>query len=87
MAAWVVAVTAGGSGTCHLRSYGIQEIVERVQKDYLARQRPVDLARYSSYGRDLNTDLAELLLREHRRRFSIRVGMMTLNLVTEMQAD
>lgn len=96
----IIPINYGCLGSCsyccvfqargHLRSYGIQEIVERVQKDYLRGVREVWLTSQdtASYGRDFNTDLAELLFTLDRTDgdFQIRVGMMTPNLVTEMQS-
>jgi MiaB-like tRNA modifying enzyme len=95
----IIPINYGCLGSCsyccvfqargHLRSYGIQEIVERVQKDYLRGVKEFWLTSQdtASYGRDLNTDLAELLFTLDRTDgdFQIRVGMMTPNLVTEMQ--
>lgn len=96
----IIPINYGCLGSCsyccvvqargHLRSYGIQEIVERVQKDYAKGVKEFWLTSQdtASYGRDLNTDLAELLFTLDRTDgdFQIRVGMMTPNLVTEMQS-
>ena len=96
----IIPINYGCLGSCsyccvvqargHLRSYGIREIVERVQKDYAKGVKEFWLTSQdtASYGRDLNTDLAELLFTLDRTDgdFQIRVGMMTPNLVTEMQS-
>jgi threonylcarbamoyladenosine tRNA methylthiotransferase CDKAL1 len=72
-----------------LRSYSIKEVVQRVQSDYAAGTREFWITSQdtASYGRDLSTDLAELLTELCRLPgdFRVRVGMMTPNLVTEMQ--
>jgi MiaB/RimO family radical SAM methylthiotransferase len=71
-----------------LRSYGIREIVERIQADYAAGAREFWLTSQdtASYGRDLHTNLAELLLAVGAVNgdFRARVGMMTPNLVLDM---
>jgi threonylcarbamoyladenosine tRNA methylthiotransferase CDKAL1 len=95
----IVPINYGCLGSCayccvvqargHLRSYSIHEIVERVQKDYAggAKEFWVTSQDTASYGRDLGTDLAELLLAVGGLEgdFRVRVGMMTPNLVTDMQ--
>ena len=95
----IVPINYGCLGSCtyccvvfargHLRSYSIKEVVERVQRDYVAGTREfwVTSQDTASYGRDLGTDLAELLTELGRLPgdFRVRVGMMTPNLVTEMQ--
>jgi threonylcarbamoyladenosine tRNA methylthiotransferase CDKAL1 len=96
----IVPINYGCLGSCayccvvqargHLRSYSIQEVVERVQKDYAAGAKEfwVTSQDTASYGRDLGTDLAELLLALGGLEgdFRVRVGMMTPNLVTDMQS-
>ena len=71
-----------------LRSYGIREIVKRIQTDYAAGAREFWLTSQdtASYGRDLHTNLAELLLAVGAVNgdFRARVGMMTPNLVLDM---
>ena len=66
-----------------LRSYSIEEIVERAKKDLAQGAREFWLTSQDTacYGRDLGTDLAELLdaICEVRGDFKIRVGMMTPN--------
>ena len=95
----VVPINFGCLGSCtyccvvfargHLRSYGIKEVVERVKSDYVAGSREFWITSQdtAAYGRDLGIDLAELLeaLDKLALDFRVRVGMMTPNLVTEMQ--
>jgi len=96
----IVPINFGCVGSCsyccviqargHLRSYRIQEIMERAQKDLSEGAKELWLTSQdtASYGRDLNTDLAELLFALDRIKdnFKIRVGMMTPNLVLKMQS-
>jgi len=96
----IVPINFGCLGSCtyccvvfargHLRSYSIKEVVERVQSDYAAGAREfwVTSQDTAAYGRDLSTDLAELLeaLGRLEGDFKVRVGMMTPNLVTEIQS-
>ena len=95
----IVPINFGCLGSCsyccvvfargHLRSYSIKEIVERVKSDYVAGAREFWLTSQdtASYGRELYIDLADLLSEIGRLSgdFRVRVGMMTPNLVTEMQ--
>jgi threonylcarbamoyladenosine tRNA methylthiotransferase CDKAL1 len=95
----VIPINYGCLGSCayccvvfargHLRSYGIKEIVERVQMDYAtgAREFWFTSQDTASYGRDLHYNLADLLLEICRLDgdFRIRVGMMTPNLIVDMQ--
>jgi MiaB/RimO family radical SAM methylthiotransferase len=73
----------------HLRSYSVKDIVERVQADYNsgAKEFWVTSQDTASYGRDIKTNLAELLLALGGLKgdFRVRVGMMTPNLVTDIQ--
>ena len=99
LAVSIVPVNFGCLGSCsyccvvfargHLRSYRIKEIVERVKSDYAAGAKEFWITSQdtASYGRDLGTDLAELLeaLDGLAGDFRVRVGMMTPNLVTEIQ--
>lgn len=66
-----------------LRSYGIQEIVDRVRKDLASGTYEFWLTSQDTacYGRDKGTNLAELLraLDTFDGKFKIRVGMMTPN--------
>lgn len=96
----IVPVNFGCLGSCtyccvvfargHLRSYSIKEVLDRVQSDYGAGDKEFWITSQdtAAYGRDLGTDLAELLtaLGGLAGDFRIRVGMMTPNLVTEMQS-
>ena len=96
----VVPVNFGCLGSCtyccvvfargHLRSYSIEEVLERVKSDYSsgAKEFWITSQDTASYGRDLSTDLAELMtaLGNLKGDFQVRVGMMTPNLVTEMQS-
>ena len=95
----IIPINFGCLGSCtyccvifargHLRSYSIREIVERVQSDYAAGSREFWLTSQdtAAYGRDLGTDLAELLTAIDclPGDFRVRIGMMTPNLITEMQ--
>jgi threonylcarbamoyladenosine tRNA methylthiotransferase CDKAL1 len=99
LAVSVVPVNFGCLGSCsyccvvfargHLRSYESKEIVERVKSDYSAGAKEFWITSQdtAAYGRDLGTDLAELLeaLNGLAGDFRVRVGMMTPNLVTKMQ--
>lgn len=73
----------------HLQSYSIEEISERIKKDYSvgAKEFWMTSQDTASYGRDLHTDLAELLFAIDALDgdFRVRVGMMTPNLVTDIQ--
>jgi len=96
----IVPINFGCLGSCtyccvvfargHLRSYSIKEVIERVESDYAAGAREFWMTSQdtASYGRDIGTDLAELLtaLGSLQGDFRARVGMMTPNLVTEMQS-
>jgi threonylcarbamoyladenosine tRNA methylthiotransferase CDKAL1 len=95
----IVPINFGCLGSCayccvvqargHLRSYGKKEIVERVQADYAAGAREFWITSQdtASYGRDIHTNLAELLLAvcAVEGDFKVRVGMMTPNLVVDIQ--
>jgi len=95
----VVPINFGCLGSCayccvvhargRLRSYSIEEVVKRIQADYVsgAREFWVTSQDTASYGKDLKTDLAKLLclLRNLEGDFRVRVGMMTPNLVVDMQ--
>jgi MiaB-like tRNA modifying enzyme len=94
----VVPVNYGCLGSCayccvifargRLRSYSINEVTERVQSDFAAGAREfwVTSQDTACYGRDLGTNLAELLeaLDSLAGEFKVRVGMMTPNMVTDM---
>ncbi len=91
----VVPVNYGCLGSCayccvvhargHLRSYKISEVVERVKHDLTAGAKEfwVTSQDTACYGKDIGTDLAELLnaLTQVEGNFRIRVGMMTPNIV------
>jgi threonylcarbamoyladenosine tRNA methylthiotransferase CDKAL1 len=91
----VVPVNYGCLGACayccvvhargHLRSYSIEDIVKRVKHDLAsgAKEFWVTSQDTACYGRDIRTNLAELLnvLTSIEGEFRIRVGMMTPNIV------
>jgi threonylcarbamoyladenosine tRNA methylthiotransferase CDKAL1 len=95
----VVPINYGCLGSCayccvvfargHLRSYSIKEVVERVQGDFAAGAKEfwVTSQDTACYGRDLGTNLAALLLALGGLAgdFRVRVGMMTPNMVIDMQ--
>jgi threonylcarbamoyladenosine tRNA methylthiotransferase CDKAL1 len=95
----VVPINFGCLGSCtyccvvhargHLRSYNVAEITQRIQTDYDSGAREFWLTSQdtSSYGRDINTNLAELLCAVGALKgdFRVRVGMMTTNLVYDIQ--
>jgi MiaB-like tRNA modifying enzyme len=95
----VVPVNYGCLGSCayccvvfargHLRSSSIKEVVERVESDLAsgAREFWVTSQDTACYGRDLQSNLADLLqaLGGLAGDFKVRVGMMTPNMVTDMQ--
>ncbi|MGB9778404.1 MAG: radical SAM protein, partial [Candidatus Bathyarchaeales archaeon] len=90
----IIPISYGCLGSCayccvvfargNLRSYGIQEIVERVKSDLAMGVREFWLTSQDTacYGRDIGTNLAELLwaLCDIEGDFKIRVGMMTPNM-------
>jgi MiaB-like tRNA modifying enzyme len=96
----VVPINFGCLGSCayccvvfargHLRSYSIKEIGERLERDFACGGREfwVTSQDTACYGRDLHSNLAELLeaLGSLSGDFKVRVGMMTPNMVTDMQA-
>lgn len=95
----IVPINYGCLGSCtyccvvfargHLQSYSIKEISKRVQSDYAAGAREfwVTSQDTACYGRDLGSNLAELLeeLAGLAGDFRIRVGMMTPNWVVDIQ--
>ncbi len=97
----IVPINYGCLGSCayccvvfargRLRSYSIQEIVERVKEDIAMgiREFWVTSQDTACYGRDIGTNLAELLkaLCAIEGDFRIRVGMMTPNLVKNILED
>ena len=97
----IIPVNYGCLGTCayccvvfargHLRSYGIQEIVERVKKDLAMGVQEFWITSQDTacYGRDRGMNLAELLnaLCDVEGSFRVRVGMMTPNMVMDILGD
>jgi len=97
----IIPVNYGCLGSCayccvvfargRLRSYSIQEIVERVKKDVASGVREFWITSQDTacYGRDIGTNLAELLkaLCSVEGDFRIRVGMMTPNLAKNILED
>ena len=95
----VIPINYGCLGSCayccvvfargQLRSYGIKEILERVNRDYSSGAKEFWLTSQdtASYGRDLQTNLSDLLVSlDHQEGdFRLRVGMMTPNLVLDMK--
>ena len=89
----IIPISYGCLGSCayccvvfargHLRSYTIHEIVDRVRKDLSNGLREFWITSQDAacYGKDQDTDLAELLeaLDAIGRDFKVRVGMMTPN--------
>lgn len=75
----------------HLRSYGIEEIVKRVKADLALGMREfwVTSQDTACYGRDIGKNLADLLhaLGSVEGDFMVRVGMMTPNIIVDMQDD
>ena len=94
----VVPVSYGCLGSCayccvlfargRLRSYSVAEVVERVEGDLAAGTREFWLTSQDAacYGRDIGTNLAELLkaVCALSGDFRVRVGMMTPNHVADM---
>jgi MiaB-like tRNA modifying enzyme len=74
----------------HLRSYSVREIVERVKNDLAkgAREFWITSQDTACYGRDIGTNLAELLdsISSIEGDYRIRVGMMTPNMATDILA-
>jgi threonylcarbamoyladenosine tRNA methylthiotransferase CDKAL1 len=97
----IIPVNYGCLGACayccvvfargHLRSYGIQEIVERVKKDLAMGVQEFWITSQDTacYGRDRDMNLAELLnvLCDVEGSFRVRVGMMTPNMVLDILGD
>ena len=97
----IIQVNYGCLGSCayccvvfargHLRSYGVQEIVERVKKDLTlgVREFWVTAQDTACYGRDKGTNLAELLhaICDVEGDFRVRVGMMTPNMAVDILDD
>jgi threonylcarbamoyladenosine tRNA methylthiotransferase CDKAL1 len=95
----IVPINFGCLGSCayccvaqargHLRSYDINEITNRVQQDYTVGAQEFWLTSQdtASYGREIKTDIAKLLnaVGNLNGDFRVRVGMMTPNLVIDIQ--
>ena len=95
----IIPINYGCLGSCayccvvlargHLRSHNIQEIVERVQSDLAvgAKEFWVTSQDTACYGREIGKNLAELLeaLSRLDGEFRVRVGMMTPNMLIDMQ--
>ena len=94
----IIPINYGCLGSCayccvvfargRLRSYGIQEIVERMKKDLVlgAREFWITSQDTACYGRDRGTNLAELLhaICAVEGDFKVRVGMMTPNVAGDI---
>jgi threonylcarbamoyladenosine tRNA methylthiotransferase CDKAL1 len=97
----IVPISYGCLGSCayccvvfargRLRSYGIREIVNRVEEDLSAEVREFWFTSQDTgcYGRDIGSNLAELLKAVCRVEgdFNIRVGMMTPNMAENILED
>ncbi|HEY4675132.1 MAG TPA: tRNA (N(6)-L-threonylcarbamoyladenosine(37)-C(2))-methylthiotransferase [Candidatus Bathyarchaeia archaeon] len=97
----IIPVNYGCLGSCayccvffargHLRSYGIEEIAERMKKDVAtgAREFWVTSQDTACYGRDIEKNLPQLIdaICRVEGDFKIRVGMMTPNVVTDILDD
>ncbi len=74
-----------------LRSYTIPEIIQRVKTDLAIgiREFWVTSQDTAAYGREIGTNLAQLLqaIGEVEGDFKVRVGMMTPNMISDMQTD
>ena len=74
-----------------LRSYSVNELVERVKYDLASGAKEIWLTSQDTgcYGKDIATNLADLMRRicEIDGRFFVRVGMMTPNQALEMLDD
>ena len=94
----IVPISYGCLGSCsyccvrfargHLRSYRVEELVERVNRDLDSGAKEIWLTSQDTacYGKDSDTDLAQLLraVCEIDRAFFVRVGMMTPNQAFEI---
>ncbi len=90
----IVSINYGCLGSCayccvvhargHLRSCSVAQIVDRIKKDISAGTKEIWLTSQDTacYGRDIGTNLAELLkaITTIEGDFKVRVGMMTPNL-------
>ena len=97
----IIPINYGCLGSCayccvafargRLRSYSIQEIVERMRADLASGVREFWITSQDTacYGKDMSTNLGDLLkaLCGIERDFKIRVGMMTPNLAKNILED
>jgi threonylcarbamoyladenosine tRNA methylthiotransferase CDKAL1 len=97
----IVPINYGCLGSCvyccvvfargHVRSYAIPEILDRMERDVAMGIREFWMTSQDTacYGRDIGTNLAELLkaLCDIKGEFRIRVGMMTPNLAKSILED
>jgi len=74
-----------------LRSYSIPEIIQRVKADVTSGVKEfwVTSQDTAAYGKDIGKNLAELLqeISNVEGDFKVRVGMMTPNMITDMQDE
>jgi MiaB-like tRNA modifying enzyme len=74
-----------------LRSYNIPEIIQRIKADVAegVKEFWVTSQDTAAYGRDIGKNLAELLqeISNVEGDFKVRVGMMTPNMITDMQDE
>jgi len=94
----IIPVSYGCRGSCsyccvvfargRLRSYSINEVVRRIEHDLALGAREIWLTSQdtASYGRDIATNLADLLTEicKIKGKFLVRVGMMTPNHAMEL---
>jgi len=97
----IIPINYGCLGSCayccvvfargHLRSYGVQEIVDRVEEDLTlgVREFWITSQDTSCYGIDIGTNLAKLLyaICNVEGDFRVRVGMMTPNMALDILDD
>lgn len=97
----IIPVNYGCLGSCayccvvfargRLRSYGMSEIVDRVKRDLAlgVKEFWITSQDVACYGRDLGTNVAEVLkaICAIGGDFRVRVGMMTPNMVTDILND
>jgi MiaB-like tRNA modifying enzyme len=95
----IIPVNFGCLGSCayccviyargHLRSYNIKEVTNRVESDFAMGTKEFWITSQdtAAYGRDIGTNLADLLesISSLAGDFRVRVGMMTPNLATDME--
>ena len=94
----IIPISYGCRGSCsyccvvfargRLRSYSINEVVRRLENDLASGAREIWLTSQDTacYGRDIATNLADLLTEvcKIKGKFFVRVGMMTPNHVLEL---